>query len=160
MAIHRLAAVPLVSLALLLGACGGDKTDSASSTDAKDTTTTMAGHGTVDPECPSYMPGQVLTPEQATVQFDETRVCPGYVTVAPGTLVTFKNTGKKAATITLTKSYQLDSELVDKLTVEPGDIQTFVRDTPMTVYYHPSSVPTFRGEVEIIDPKNPGAGHG
>lgn len=150
----------MLSLVLLAGACGGDKTDSASSTSTKDrTTTTMAGHGAVDADCPSYMPGQVLTPEQATVQFDESRVCPGYVTVAPGTVVTFKNTGKEVATITLTKSYQLDSELVDKLTVEPGDYKTFVRDTPMTIYYHPSSVPTFRGEVEIIDPKNPAAGH-
>lgn len=157
MAPLRVVVVPLIAALLGLTGCARKSSDSAS---AEKTTTTMAGHGTLDANCPSYMPGQVLTPEQATVQFDESRVCPGYVTVAPGTLVTFKNTGSKAATITLTKSYQIDSELIDKLTVEAGDIQTFVRDTPMTIYYHPSSVPTFRGEIEIIDPANPNTGHG
>jgi plastocyanin len=110
--------------------------------------------GTTYPEgqCISRMPGQILTADEAVVRFSPSQVCPGYVTIVPGTPVTFKNQDTKAHTITITEGNMPDGKAVTNGIAEPG--QTWVRtfDTVGTYTYVTDAIPTFRGTVEVTTP--------
>lgn len=101
--------------------------------------------------CESHPPGVVLSREQAIVQFDPERVCPGYVTVLVGTPVSFVNQGDAVATVTVTETAatgELGATLLD-VAVGPGE---YVEYTPVTagfLAFATDALPSFRGTVEV-----------
>lgn len=101
--------------------------------------------------CESHPPGVVLSREQAIVQFDPERVCPGYITVLVGTPVSFVNQGDASATVTVAETAttgELGATLLD-VTVRPGD---YVEYTPVAtgfLSFATDALPSFRGTVEV-----------
>lgn len=127
---NRLSALVVITAALALGlaACssgdGGDGGDNraepiqTTSTTAVPTTSTT---GRTPPNaCDSKMPGQVMTAEEAVVRFSNQQVCPGYVTVALGTPVTWQNTGDAVYTITIKDGPLPGSTAVRLERIDPG----------------------------------------
>ncbi|WP_334144747.1 cupredoxin domain-containing protein [Rhabdothermincola sp.] len=70
--------------------------------------------------CDSKMPGEVMTAEEAVVRFSDQQVCPGYVTVALGTPVTWRNTGQATYTVTIKDGPLPTSAELRRERVEPG----------------------------------------
>lgn len=70
--------------------------------------------------CDSKMPGEVMTAEEAVVRFSDQQVCPGYVTVALGTPVTWRNTGQTTYTVTIKDGPLPSSPELRRERVEPG----------------------------------------
>jgi plastocyanin len=96
--------------------------------------------------CPSRMPGELLLAEEAVVKFTPESVCPGYVTVLPGTPVTWQNNGKESATVTVTRSDNGDAVVTFDLAAGATHVVPF--DTAGTFLYRVSSLPAFTGTVE------------
>jgi len=98
------------------------------------------------------MPGQVLTAEEAVVRFSPSQVCPGSVTIVPGTPVTFKNQDAVVHTVTITEGNMPGGKAVSSGTAEAGG--TWVRqfDSPGTFTYVTDAIPSFRGTVEVTTP--------
>lgn len=160
--------VAAVALAGGLLGCGSSSTTSAPATSAPTTAGSSTGStpggstvgtspkapGTTYPEdgrCISRMPGEILTAEEAVVRFSSQQVCPGYVTILPGTAVTFKNRDTVAHTITITEGNMPDGKEIANGIAEPG--QTWVREfnTLGTFTFVTDAVPSFRGSVEVTD---------
>jgi hypothetical protein len=101
--------------------------------------------------CESHPPGVVLSREQAIVQFDPERVCPGYVTVVVGTPVSFVNQGDTAASITVTETATtgvLGATLLD-VSVGPGEYVEYTPDAAGFLAFSSDALPSFRGTVEV-----------
>jgi plastocyanin len=107
------------------------------------------GHGTSDAagECASRMPGDVLTAAEAVVRFSAQRVCLGYVTVAPGTEVSWQNAGDQPGTVTVTTPTPVTSPAV-----APGDTWTHRFDDRGVFSYRIDVLPAFVGTVEVVSP--------
>lgn len=155
--IHAVAMVPVT----LLG-CGSSAPDQSKAVPAGSTGLTTSSlavrpppaPGTTSPGdggCVTRMPGQILSAEEAVVRFSPSQVCPGYVTIAPGTPVTFANQDTKAHTITITEGNLPGGKVVADGVAEPG--QTWVRtfDTLGAFTYTTDAIPSFRGTVEVTD---------
>ncbi len=107
------------------GSGGGTDTDRAAPP-----TTTVGAPGAPAPTtgprnsapnaCDSKMPGEVMTAEEAVVRFSDQQVCPGYVTVALGTPVTWRNTGQTTYTVTIKDGPLPSSPDLQRERVEPG----------------------------------------
>ena len=95
------------------------------------------------------MPGQILSAEEAVVRFSPSQVCPGYVTIVPGTPVTFKNQDTATHSITISEGNMPGGKVVMTGTAEAGRawVQTF--DTLGTFTYVTDAIPSFRGTVEV-----------
>ncbi len=98
------------------------------------------------------MPGQILTADEAVVRFSPSQVCPGYVTIALGTPVTFKNQDTSAHTITITEGNMPGGKTVTSGTAEPGQVWVRTFDTVGTFTYVTDAIPSFRGTVEVTAP--------
>lgn len=134
----------------------------SSSTEQATTTSTTSGASTPatggqtttpviddDGRCITRMPGEILSADEAVVRFTPVQVCPGYVTIAPGTPVTFTNADTVVHTITITEGNMPDGAVVATGTAEPGGswVQTF--DTLGSYSYVTDAIPSFRGTVEV-----------
>lgn len=151
-------AVGLLVVALAASAalgCSSSSTDTASTGSSAPTSSvtgaTAAGPGTTEAggRCVSRMPGEILTADEAVVHFSPSQVCPGYVTVAPGTPVSFVNEDTQAHTITITEGNLPDGAVVTTTSVATGEtwVQTF--DAVGTFSYVTDAIPTFRGAIEV-----------
>lgn len=139
--------IVLMTVALVvLSACGGDRETTP------ETTT---------PDCPTFMLGEVLTAPEAHVLVSSERVCPGYVTVNPGTPVTFENRDDEPLTVSITEGWEESSDEVTSLEVGPGATAEFVSEEPAVRYFRLSMVPTFLGTIEYVGGKDSGgSSHG
>ena len=145
----------LAFLALLTG-CSGSGGDSAGSnpTISPETTSTQgsptgaAGRAT----CGEIEPGVVVDRTQAVVSFDRESVCPGWVTVAQGTQVTFANDGSAPATVVVTATQLPDSAEVARFTAPAGGSQPLDTTEVATMGFSTDALPGFRGTVEVVGP--------
>lgn|GEM_PF-3428973 len=143
-----LAIVVPAALAGCSSSDGGSDAAPASSTTAASPETTTA-----ETACVSRMPGEVLTAEQAVVSFTPERVCPGYVTIAPGTPVTFRNDDDVAHAVTISAGNLPGGASVAEQSIEPGAtwVQPFA--TAGMFSYATDAIPSFTGTVDVvIDP--------
>lgn len=161
---RRLAILALVST-LVATSCGGSSSPrSAPSVDTlvpgDRTTTTMFGMGdggaAAPGDCPSRMPGEALTAEEAVVLFNIERICPAYVTIELGTPVTWTNDGAIAADVRVTE-YQTSTPGAPPTTivehrVDPGDSWVWTPDTAGMLGFRISTVDAFVGTIEIQIP--------
>ena len=151
------AAAAAVAVLLVLGvlsgcsASGGDSakgTRPKSATASQGTPTGAAGRAV----CGEIEPGVVVDRTQAVVYFDTQSVCPGWVTVAQGTQVTFTNDGSAPATVVVTATQLPDSAEVARFTIPAGASQPL--DTPDMgmMGFSTDALPGFRGTIEVVGP--------
>jgi plastocyanin len=144
---RRLVVVVVAVAALALAGCGSSKskTPAASPTTTGDTTATTTGGF----DCTFGTPGQILSAEQAVVKFSPSGVCPGYVTIAPGTAVTWQNQDTVSHTVTVTEGNLPGGKVVATGTAAPGGswVQPFA--TEGFYLYVTDALPSFRGVVEV-----------
>ena len=158
----RARAVPALALtaaltltAPLLSAGGGedDRIDTAASTST--TTTTTAD--TTSPEamspdatglggCAMHMPGELLSAEEAVVRFDPQMVCLGYVTVLPGTPITWINADTADHEVAI-----LDDEgkELNRFGVAAGESTTTPAAATGIYRYKVTAIETFTGTIEV-----------
>lgn len=135
--------------------CSSSSTDTAatdpSAPSSSATGGTIAAPGTTEPgsRCVSRMPGEILSAEEAVVRFSPSQVCPGYVTIVPGTPVTFVNDDTQTRTVTITEGNLPDGAVVATGTVDAGGTWVRTFDTAGTFTYVTDAIPTFRGAVEV-----------
>ena len=153
-------AATLVAITLT-GACsstddgGSSASSSTSSSDASASASTAApdGTGVSDPlgECPHRYPGEILTAEEATVRFSPARICPGYVTVASGTEVTFVNIGAESSTVSLWNGISAPTAdpTIATQTIEPGDRWAWTPPGEGVFTYRIEAIPSFSGTIEV-----------
>jgi plastocyanin len=152
--LHRpVALVAAVGLVMLLGAgCssgGGDGDGAESGTGAVTATTATdagsGGHGAGPGECVSRTPGQLLSEVEAVVRFTPEQICPGYVTIAAGTRVTWVNQDDVAHEVRVTQG----TDPVATELVEPGRSWQYQFDTPGVFTFVTDAIEAFRGTVEV-----------
>jgi plastocyanin len=158
-AIPRLGVILAVAVALPAAAlgCRSSKPDASApptTTTAVEGTTPGTATDSTDAgrqgfDCTFRMPGEILTADEAVVRFDQTGVCPGYVTIAPGTAVTWQNTDTVAHTVTITEGNLPGGNEIATGTVPPGGtwVQTF--DSEGFSLFVTDAIPAFRGVVEV-----------
>lgn len=147
-----------VLLAVGLGCSSTSSTETAGSTTAAPATTATGGSrpgtaGTTYPEggkCLSRMPGEILTADEAVVRFTPSQICPGYVTVAPGTPVTFKNNDTASHVVTITEGTSGTGKTVATATVAAGKTWAQSSDTPGSSTFVIDAIPSFRGTIEVV----------
>lgn len=166
---HAAVAGALAGTLLVLGAagCGGDTTTAPTTSSPASTgpttsvTPTDAAHGHIGgtdntgvpgpggATCISKAPGELYTAAEAVIRFSPESICPGFVTVAPGTPVTFANLGTEAYTVTLSRGTQADAPVLATETVAPGAtwVQTF--DATGDVTFRISAIRGFLGTIHI-----------
>jgi len=112
-------------------------------------TSTSPGTAVAEGQCISRMPGEILTADEAVVRFSTTRVCVAYVTIKPGTPVTFKNEDSVAHTISITETDLTTGAPVADGVAGPG--LTWVRtfDTEGVFSFVTDAIPSFHGTVEV-----------
>ncbi len=155
------AAVAAVLLALVLSGCGssGNGPAPASTTAAGAGATSgvpasrVLSPGTTRAKgtCVSRMPGEVLAAIDAVVQFSTSQVCPGYVTVRPGTPVTFTNEDAVAHTVTIQEGTLPGGKTIASGSAPPGGSWVQPFDTLGSFTYVLDAIPSFRGTVEVTD---------
>ena len=99
------------------------------------------------------MPGDLLAEADAVVRFDSTEICPGYVTVAPGTAVTWRNHDQDAAAVQILDAYPgPDAGSVGGgMVAAHADWQRRFEE-PDVYYYTVEAIPGFVGTVEVRVP--------
>lgn len=93
------------------------------------------------------MPGDILSAEDAIVRFSPGMVCPGYVTVNPGTPVGFLNLSDKPETVKLAP--EANGTPVWTATLDPGASKEFPTEDLGVLYYQVSAISSFVGTVEV-----------
>ena len=151
---RRALAIPAVLLVAVLAASCGSSSEQAAATSTTPPSTAPSaatGSGTTAPAggCISRIPGAVLRADEAVVRFDPQQVCPGYVTIAPGTPVTFINQDAQAHTVTITEGSLPDGAVVETTTVEAGGSWARTFDAVGTFTYVTDAIPSFRGAIEV-----------
>jgi plastocyanin len=138
--------VAVAVAALAFAGCSSSKptTTAVTTTTADATATTADGFN-----CNAGTPGQILTPDQAVVKFSPSGVCPGYVTVTPGTTVTWQNQDTVSHTITVTEGNLPGGKVVATGTAPPGGTWTQAFPTEGFNLYVTDALPSFRGVVEV-----------
>lgn len=161
-----------LGLGALVTACGDDGTPASDEVrgESSTTSTTHGGHGSIgggvgssgtDDEgwCATPGPGVPLSAEQATVAFSTDQVCPGYVTVEPGTAVTWRNDADAEQRVVVTTGRAGDGPVVHEVDLAPG--ATFEQQLDPGIYtFTVSAIPAFRGTVEVLAADAGGAGAG
>jgi plastocyanin len=127
-------------LAVPLGACSSDDEGSTSGGGA-----TTAGDATGTPPCVSRMPGEQLTEAEAVVGFSRENVCPGYVTVAAGTQVTWRNDDTEPFVVDVTSS----GGVIASGSVAPGETWRYEFTEAGAYEYRTDALPDFVGIVEV-----------
>jgi plastocyanin len=158
-AIPRLAVILAVAAVLPTAALGcssskGSASAPTSTTIASDgttpgTATDSTGTGRQGFDCTFRMPGEILTADEAVVRFDSTGVCPGYVTIAPGTPVTWQNIDTVEHTVTVTEGNLPGGKEVATDTVPPGGTWVRTFDSEGFSLFVTDAIPAFRGVVEV-----------
>jgi plastocyanin len=103
-------------------------------------------------KCTFRMPGEILTADEAVVWFSTDHVCPGYVTVAPGTAVTFANEDSAAHSVSIAQGAMPGGAEITRASIEPGEtwvVEGF--DAVGTFTYTTDAIPTFLGTIEVTD---------
>lgn len=140
-------AVVAVALAGLLAAgcgSGGDGEErGATATTAVDAVS--GGHGADPGECVSRTPGQLLSEVEAVVRFTPEQICPGYVTIAAGTRVTWVNQDDVAHEVRVTQG----TDPVAAEVLEPGRSWQYQFDVPGAFTFETDAIEAFRGTVEV-----------
>jgi len=153
------AAAAAVAVLLVLGVLGGCSASGGDSAKGPATISpeTTASQGTPSGAagravCGEIEPGVVVDRTQAVVYFDTQSVCPGWVTVAQGTQVTFTNDGSAPATVVVTATQLPDSAEVARFTIPAGASQPL--DTPDMgmMGFSTDALPGFRGTIEVVGP--------
>jgi len=111
-----------------------------------------SGSSTVAPDgvtCPQYMPTDILSAEQAVVEFDRGRVCLAYVTVRPATPVSWHNTDDIEHRVTL--QTESGGEVAQLVVPAGGTVQKSLPDAGI-YRFKLSSTPSFTGTVEVKAP--------
>ncbi|MGZ4705487.1 MAG: cupredoxin domain-containing protein [Acidimicrobiales bacterium] len=155
-------------LPLLLAACTAVALGCGSSTEESSldesaagapTSTTSVPEAGSEPtymmgKCTFRMPGEILSAEEAVVWFSTDHVCPGYVTVAPGTEVTFANEDTSAHSVAIAEGAMPGGAEIARASIEPGE--TWVRsfDSVGSFTYTTDAIPTFLGTIEVTDSKS------
>lgn len=159
-------AVGIALAALTVGdtACSSDSNDNATggpaptaapATASDSTDGGSAAHGASStpsvPEnwCVSHMPGEILTAEEAVVRFQGGAICPGYVTVRPGTPITFQNIDDVAHTVVIGTGLTPDEDVLESTQLTPGQSWAKTFDEPQTVNYFVDGFEGFRGTLEV-----------
>lgn len=150
----------VVALALLsvVGGCGSDD---ASPAERGATHPTTSGHAATpttsapinELQCISRMPGEILTEAEAVVRFSTAKACPGYVTVRPGTQVTFHNEDSTAHRVTINATNATGETLPEVASgvAQPGATWVLAFDDLGMFSYTLDAIPTFRGTVEVTE---------
>ncbi len=98
------------------------------------------------------MPGEILSAADAVVRFSPEQVCPGYVTIAPGTDVTWANVDTVAHTVTITEgNNDPQGKPVASTTVAPGTTWVRAFDQAGVYTFTTDAIPSFRGTVDASD---------
>lgn len=126
-------------LAVPAGACSSDEEGAPAGGGA-----TTAGQ-TATPPCVSRMPGEQLTEAEAVVGFSRENVCPGYVTVAAGTPVTWRNDDTEPFAVEVTSS----GTVVATGSVAPGESWRYEFTEAGAYEYRTDALPDFVGIVEV-----------
>jgi plastocyanin len=130
---------------LILAGCS-----SKSDTEPAKATTTL---GPLDAgaagDCPMRMPGELVAEAEAVVKFDVDRVCPGYLTVAPGTTVRLRNESSDPAQVTVEFGEQSPGTPLLDETVDPGDETSIELNDAGFYRYRTSTIPSFVGTFEV-----------
>jgi plastocyanin len=140
----RVAAIALV-VALAAGPVACSSGDDSSSPSGDAPTTAPTTDATEPPPCVSRMPGQQLSEQEAVVGFNRENVCPGYVTVAAGTEVTWRNDDTEPFTVEVTSA----GSPVAASTVEPGETWRYEFADAGAYEYRTDALPDFVGIVEV-----------
>jgi plastocyanin len=158
-AIPRLGVILAVAVTLPVAAlgCSSSKQDASaptSTTTAAEGTTPGTATDSTDAgrqgfDCTFRMPGEILTADEAVVRFDPTGVCPGYVTIAPGTPVTWQNIDTVEHTVTITEGNLPGGKEVATGTVPPGGTWVRTFDSEGFSLFVTDAIPAFRGVVEV-----------
>lgn len=179
---HPLTTLALSGIALLAavssGACSKQETASPTPTTAAGGTPTIQGlhdSGPVTPAtgplegCISKVPGEFLTEAEAVVRLSPSAVCPGFVTVKPGTTVTFTNTdATKPHTLVITRGTAAPTTTerdpsapasavpttaaeapVLSTTIPAGGTATQTFDTAGQFTFTTDAIPGYRGTVDV-----------
>lgn len=160
----------LVAMSATASACASNKSDSQptetsqpagnTAPDGSQTTTTMFGMGpggeASEGDCPSRMPGEPLTAQEAVVKFNVERICPAYVTIELGTPVTWTNDGDTTATVKVT-AYQAPAPgaplpVVEEHVVDPGGQWVWSPEEAGMLGFRISTVDAFVGTIEVQIP--------
>ena len=134
----------------LVAGCGSDGAPTA------ERPVTSAAHRTASTNelrCISRMPGEILTEAEAVVRFSTTKACPGYVTIRPGTKVTFHNEDSVAHRITVNPTNATGEQLPEVAagTAGPGRTWMHVFDDLGMFSFSLDAIPSFRGPVEVTE---------
>lgn len=97
-------------------------------------------------DCPQRMPGDLLTAEEARVRFNTQMVCLGYVTVVPGTIISWINDDVADHTVTL-----LDDEGNELNHFEVAAGRTVTTPAAGTGVYRfkTTAIESFTGTIEV-----------
>lgn len=103
------------------------------------------GHGGAPGECVSRTPGELLSEVEAVVRFTPEQICPGYVTIAAGTRVTWVNRDGVAHEVRITQgATPVAAELLG-----PGRSWQYQFDTAGVYTFETDAIEAFRGTVEV-----------
>lgn len=114
------------------------------------------GGETAEGDCPSRMPGEPLTADEAVVKFNVERICPAYVTIELGTPVTWINDGTEIALVKVT-GYQAPSPgaslpVVTQHPVGPGETWVWTPEEAGMLGFRIDLVEAFVGTIEVQIP--------
>ncbi|MEZ5323123.1 MAG: hypothetical protein R2698_13805 [Microthrixaceae bacterium] len=147
----RLALLVLVAVLSAGVGCSTDHADRADTTPPTTTIAASAGHDTDGElaDCGHFMPGELLTPEQAVVGFSADKVCPAYITVTTKVPTGFHNSGAVSASVTI-----LDEAGAEQatMTVRPGETRRWQTGKAAIYRFSLSVIPTFTGTIEVHEP--------
>jgi plastocyanin len=156
-------------LAAGLTGCSSSSDDAATTTTTVFTPAATSAQTTLPPGstttlevpegwCQSFPPGQVLTPEQANVRVRDGAICPGYITVLPGTPITFSNLDSVDHTVVIGSELTPDEGVVDSKDLAPDDTWVVTYDADVTYNYFVTSFEGFRGVLQVGAEANHNAG--
>ncbi len=159
-----------VVLLVALAACGKDDAPApaASSTPA---TTVAATTGTTGPAnplmahedprsntgvpgpngstCISKAPGEVYTAAEAFIRFSPETICPGFVTIAVDTPVTFDNRDTAPHEVKITRGAAADAPVVATQTVAPGQQWSQSWSAADNLAFRIDAIPSFVGTITV-----------
>jgi plastocyanin len=165
---RSVAPAAVLTALLLVGSCGGSDDGASSTTAATAATeapaaTAAAGATTPADPCTPRAPGEIVPQAEAVIRLRDGQVCPGYLTVAPGTAVTWRNEATSSWTITvraMTPTGPAAGDPVTSFTVDPGTSTTWPFGQLGTFAYTIDAIPTFTGVVEVTTSDGTHGGHG
>jgi plastocyanin len=156
MRITRMPVVALLALVLVVGAgcsdSGSDNGDDASATTPTSSSTTTTADPTTPPtgaDCDAKPPGEIMTEDEAVIYFSAESVCPGYVTVATGTLVTWRNTGDVAFQVVVRADPVPDAPVYTEQTIQPGGEWQYEFIEPDQYSWRTDAIDEFVGSVDV-----------